>query len=372
MTMKSIGGKTKQVISLLLLLMKILIEVLSWRRTCTGWSIIWRIKVPSRIQAFTWLVRHERILGNDERKRRHLTQDNLCPVCHQGAETTEHIVRSCEHAKRIWNSLSRNGGDRRWETLNFRDWIDANLNGKWFGQGECNWPATFMISVWWLWRWRNDTVFNGVTHEHRNKVDWLKKQCENIHEAFAKAKEPGLNSWNIHNLSWEKPGEDITVLNVDASVDGISGRAGCAGVLRDRYGGWKGGFTCSLDNTNVIYSEGWAVAKGLKWAWDKGVRRLEVRTDSREIARWINGRDAPRGPLREIIEECRKWMNQQWEVAIHHTYREQNRVADTMAKDASRSRDRWRDHTNPRPYWNDALFDDLVGLPFTRLINGHT
>lgn len=80
-------------------------------------------------------------------------------------------------------------------------------------------------------------------------------------------------------------------------------------------------------------------------------------------------RDAPRGPLREIVEECRRWMNQQWEVVLCHTYREQNKVADTMAKEAPWSRDSWNDHTIPRPDWEDALYDDMVGLPFTRLIN---
>lgn len=57
---------------------------------------------------------------------------------------------------------------------------------------------------------------------------------------------------------------------------------------------------------------------------------------------------------------------------MQNSYREQNRVADIMAKETSQSKDRWREHTVPRPDWEDVLYDNFVGLPFARLINGDT
>lgn len=40
-----------------------------------GWENLWKIKVPNRMSTFLWLVRHERILCNGERRRRHITNN---------------------------------------------------------------------------------------------------------------------------------------------------------------------------------------------------------------------------------------------------------------------------------------------------------
>lgn len=101
-----------------------------------------------------------------------------------------------------------------------------------------------------------------------------------IRDAFARSKGPRKGIWSINNLIWEKPEMGTMVLNVDGCVNWRSNRAGCAGVLKDNNGEWRGDFICSMQTSNVALTEGWAVQKGLEWAWAKGIRKLEVRTDT--------------------------------------------------------------------------------------------
>lgn len=106
-----------------------------------------------------WLARHERLLCNHERRRRHLTSDGNCPVCHDVDESVEHVLRLCPKAKEIWKQLLGDRIMQRMENLDFRKWMDCNLRGKGGGRHGEEWPNVFIITAWWIWKWRNDLVF---------------------------------------------------------------------------------------------------------------------------------------------------------------------------------------------------------------------
>lgn len=105
------------------------------------------------------------------------------------------------------------------EHLDFRDWIDVNIDGRNLSQGNEDWLATFMIVTWWIWKWRNDLVFKNENHELRQKMDWLLKQRIDVIEAFKKSQGQGKSYWNIQNLVWARPEPSRMVLNVDGSVN---------------------------------------------------------------------------------------------------------------------------------------------------------
>lgn len=74
-----------------------------------GWKNLWKVKAPSRMIMFLWLVRHGRIMMNDERRRRNMTPDGYCPLCANVPETVEHVIRECRRARKVWRELV---GDR--------------------------------------------------------------------------------------------------------------------------------------------------------------------------------------------------------------------------------------------------------------------
>lgn len=58
------------------------------------------------------------------------------------------------------------------------------------------------------------------------------------------------------------------------------------GVLRDENDTWKGGgegFKCHYQGRHVAKIEEWGRLQGLEWVWNKGIRKLEVRSDSMKV-----------------------------------------------------------------------------------------
>ncbi|CAN1749435.1 Putative ribonuclease H protein At1g65750 [Linum perenne] len=47
----------------------------------TAWDLVWKWVGPSRVQHFLWLVAHERLMTNLERKQRHISDNAYCPRC---------------------------------------------------------------------------------------------------------------------------------------------------------------------------------------------------------------------------------------------------------------------------------------------------
>lgn len=42
----------------------------------------------------------------------------------------------------------------------------------------------FSIIIWWLWRWRNERVFNNKEVELQRKLAWIKEGEEEIDRVF--------------------------------------------------------------------------------------------------------------------------------------------------------------------------------------------
>ena len=63
---------------------------------------IWSVVAPERVRVFLWLVSRRVIMMNMERKRRHLSDNEMCQLCRNGDETILHVLRDCLAAAGIW------------------------------------------------------------------------------------------------------------------------------------------------------------------------------------------------------------------------------------------------------------------------------
>ena len=52
-----------------------------WPNPSDKWKVLWSWKGLERICYFLWLASHGKLLTNEERHRRHLSQNGLCPMC---------------------------------------------------------------------------------------------------------------------------------------------------------------------------------------------------------------------------------------------------------------------------------------------------
>ena len=69
----------------------------------TSW--IWKADLLPKVRMFLWLCAHNSIGVKVCLGRRGVVQDEVCPVCYNGAETILHALRDCSHLKHIWNQL---------------------------------------------------------------------------------------------------------------------------------------------------------------------------------------------------------------------------------------------------------------------------
>ncbi|KAK9011259.1 hypothetical protein V6N11_044113 [Hibiscus sabdariffa] len=111
---------------------------------------------------FLWLVCHERVLTNVEKRRRRLTQVSSCAICGDGREGLDHFLRFCPPTLWRWNQLIRSDASNEFNTLPIKEWILANfLTPTRFVYNFSEWPTMFPYILWNLWKRGNERVFQG-------------------------------------------------------------------------------------------------------------------------------------------------------------------------------------------------------------------
>ena len=91
------------------------------------------------------------------------------------------------------------------------------------------------------------------------------------------------------------------------------------------------GFAVNIGQCLDHEAELWAYIHGLKVAWDKGIKYLEVENDSLLVCQWITSNNKGNTRLNILLKACTE-LSREWTVEANHVYREMNKVADAMAK----------------------------------------
>uniref|UniRef100_A0A1S4DRT1 RNase H type-1 domain-containing protein n=1 Tax=Nicotiana tabacum TaxID=4097 RepID=A0A1S4DRT1_TOBAC len=97
-------------------------------------------------------------------------------------------------------------------------------------------------------------------------------------------------------------------------------------------GDWVG-FMRGLPNTDSLRAELHALWMGLKIALEQGLSPLMIDIDYEHVLKMLKHGNLTHNP---IISECRYLMEQLGNPAIDHSYREQNQVADLLAKEGAK------------------------------------
>lgn len=116
------------------------------------YSLVWCLVAPERVRVFLWLVTHQVIMTNMERKRRHLSDNVVCPLCRDGDETILHVLRDCQAAVGIWVKIMIPSRQQHFFSLPLLQWLYENLGRDKPGNGD-QWPTLFAFTVWWCWKW---------------------------------------------------------------------------------------------------------------------------------------------------------------------------------------------------------------------------
>jgi ribonuclease HI len=333
------------------------------------WNQIWKIESMERIRVFIWQLSHDRLLTNSRLAKWQIGSAE-CYNCNQFEETAMHVVRDCNVAVHIWRHLLSHQERGQFFTVDFQEWINMNLNHKFGIRFGNDWTAVWATTCYLLWQWRNKSLHNGefITPEKPWQVIL---NHVNTYKMCMQAEDSTRNKVNQQqvNIAWIPPPIDWVALNTDGAAKQSEKKAECGGVIRDNKGSWIDGFAKALGDTTGYMAELWGIYEGLKLAHHKGVKKLELRTDSAVLANSLQDRKQGSVMGCVLMRKIRTLMDGPWEIRIIHVYREANRCADMLANMGSEGTSGIVNFANPPSRVVQLVDDDVWGVSFPRLIS---
>ncbi|CAN1167001.1 Putative ribonuclease H protein At1g65750 [Linum perenne] len=206
-----------------------LLTVLSPDSRDPTWVGVWRWPGPNRIKHFLWLATHKRLLTNEERSRRHLTNQVVCPRCSLRTESISHVLLECQFALQVWDKTLPLALTERRRHNSFDSWWCDMLK-------NTSSNVKFGVTAWLIWKARNKFIFEDLRQSHSAVAE----QCEFWTNLV-------LSSWKTNQLGREAPGlarqtqliawrpgdGGWCTLNTDGSRIGSTGATSIGGLIRD-------------------------------------------------------------------------------------------------------------------------------------------
>lgn len=198
-----------------------------------------------------------------------------------------------------------------------------------------NWPLLFDITLDFLWRARNEWVFNQTHIQPRGAEVAIKKSLTKIIQSKCMLGRLIKHRADMNmeaSIFWKPPDMGVAKVNCDGAVSHNPRNAACGGVIRDTYGNMIVAFAKHLGDCSSLQAELWAIFYGVQLAKDRGFDRLKVESDSMIAINFLN-KDCVTShvcyPLvRAILNICQDGMLVSWS----HTLREANQVVDALSK----------------------------------------
>ncbi|CAN1166153.1 Putative ribonuclease H protein At1g65750 [Linum perenne] len=328
------------------------------------WKGVWKWRGPNRIKHFLWLAAKDKLLTNEGRCRRGLSDEETCRWCDTETESILHVLRDCRFAKATWRAVGGFDVDGAEWKLATNEWFLQFLGGEM--------ALRFGIVCWYLWKARNERLFAGSVEgagviavkciRWEDKVGEALKFEGSVIEA-AKSKRQIEVAWQAGQPGW------VTV-NSDGSVLGTRGHAAAGGLLRDGAGNCIHAFAFNLGVCSITRAEIRGALEGIRRAWAEGFRRVEVQMDSQAAIAILLDKSLTIAHQHALeVLEFRDWMNRDWVLRLKHVYREANRAADFLAN---------LGHSMPRGCHEVPISDcnlayhvryDCMGISEPRLVN---
>ncbi|CAN1161710.1 Putative ribonuclease H protein At1g65750 [Linum perenne] len=291
------------------------------------WNKVWRWEGPNRVRHFLWLVTHGKIMTNVERARRRLTDDTGCTECSRGAEDIEHVLRSCPFAQLVWSRVLPEIISTEKMNEPFDQWWSSAV-------ADCRVNPVFGLSSWIIWRRRNQRVFEDVTlsvDEVVGQISFWAQLLSSSWKAHQVGREAPRYARQTLLIGWRLGDEGWYTLNTDGSLIPTTSSAAAGGVIRDDQGRFVLAFSSNLGSCSIVRAEIWAILEGMVLAWDKGIRKLRIQTDSVSAVQLLTDMRGLLHKHSNLVNLFQDYKSRPWEVSIEHIFREANNAADFLA-----------------------------------------
>ncbi|CAN1766325.1 Putative ribonuclease H protein At1g65750, partial [Linum perenne] len=132
-------------------------------------------------------------------------------------------------------------------------------------------------------------------------------------------------------IGWRPADQGWFTLNSDGSLYSHGNRAAAGGLIRDCEGKLVTAFAINLGSCSIMRAEIRGIVEGMRLAWERGIRKLSIQTDSRAAVALLTAEDDRLHRHASLVQLFHELRMRDWDVKIHHIYREANYAADYMA-----------------------------------------
>ncbi|CAN1837968.1 Putative ribonuclease H protein At1g65750 [Linum perenne] len=272
-------------------------------QTRTMWKLVWQWPGPNRIRHFLWLVSHNKVLTNLERRRRHISQSTICQCCNAEEESLIHLLHDCCKAREAWLCILPASSTAEFFSLDLGSWWKKYLADQAFN-------VSFGVMIWILWKQRNEFVFAGVTQAAGQAVQhhafWVNLIKSSISDA-RHINNLGARPLRELRIAWEPAPDPWITLNADGSFKRNLG-------------------TCSITRADLS-----SAVECLELAWKKGHRKVSLQLDSKCVVQILNNLTDLDHQHFSLVTRFNDLIQRDWEVNVQHIFREANFLADYLA-----------------------------------------
>ncbi|CAN0873401.1 Putative ribonuclease H protein At1g65750 [Linum grandiflorum] len=279
------------------------------------WKRVWKWQGPNKIFHFLWLASHNRLLTNEERGRRHLTNQVFCSFCSDHTKSCIHILRDCRFARQFWSKIIAQVISGEELSKDESNWLDTHVCPR-----EERRTLTFGVGVWLLWRVRNKRLFEHDTE------------------------------------------------STDGSLRSPTKLAAAGGVIRTNTGRFVKAFTSNLGSCSITRDEMQAIVNGLQLVWNLDIRRIQVQSDSMTAISILAKDSELRHQHATLVIQLKELCSRQWKVTISHIYREANFAADYLANLGQSLPYGMHFFESPDRGLSHWLYYDLIGISLPRFV----
>ncbi|XP_028752652.1 uncharacterized protein LOC114712303 [Neltuma alba] len=214
---------------------------------------------------------------------------------------------------------------------NFSVWLKWNTENNPTNGRFSRWPWSriFEQVCWAIWKNRCKKAFGEKTTRPK---DQMFKILNHLMEEVQQEK--------FRHQIYQLPERSTTQRNppppdyVRIDVDGSKSREGaatCGGFISDYRGHWKGGFQRKLGTMPSTAAEIHAMLTRLQLCKQLGYSKIKLYTDSAEALHLLLTDCEPSHPLREMVQDLRNLIFDNWDIEILHSFRENLGCANKLA-----------------------------------------
>ncbi|KAJ9182498.1 hypothetical protein P3X46_006489 [Hevea brasiliensis] len=255
------------------------------------WKHIWKIKLPSKLSIFLWMMLMDKLPTNDTLHKRLPHFDPCCPFCGE-METSKHLFFSCPHAVAIWINSPLRLRSVFLHSVDVKDcWTELLIPLR-NHEDHQQLIQLLVFILWHVWKSRNEKIFRNVIISPQDIIAATLKHFEDF--SLANDSISKQSELNHSTLALTPPPVNVIKLNFDAAVD-RNRRRGAIAVVARNLEGKPLDWCCKVYESIVdpLVLESLACRDAVTLALNRGFCAVRVEGDSLMVIQAILSQSAP-------------------------------------------------------------------------------